>query len=314
MLLTRYFKCLLLVGAVLLGLFSGGMQSVSAAPQAVQISSFHITTLDGKSVDNQTLMAGATYNIKFTLEIASGINNKVVLKTDLIKTGDHLWSLDAPYQGIDTTTWQPGQSEISFNAIQGTAQFELQGSVPANYVLVALQNGETLHISKPISLVQVSLAGDSTLDDRTQNVIDLSIGTYQSALADTESLLKTSKADSRYIELVNTLVSSAQKEGNAGYTDRATAMLQSVPKSGWIPQQSSNVFLWVIIGILAVLTLAGFFLMYKARGDLNFVKKRTDEQAKRLEIIASRVRGIGDATLAGEITKVKQGLEEMSER
>ena len=312
--LANCSKSLLFAGLVLLGLFSLGLQPVNAAPQAVQISSFHVTTLDGKSVDNQTLMAGATYNIKFTMEIASGINNKVVLKTDLIKTGDHLWSLDAAYQGIDTTTWQPGQSEISFNAIQGTAQFELQGSVPTTYVLVALQNGETLHVIKPISLVQFSLTGDSTLDNKTQKVIDTSIDTYQSTLANTQSLITNSSADSRYVELVKTIVSSAQNEGDAGYTDRATAMLQSVPKSGWIPQQSSNMFLWVIVGILAVLTAAGFFLMYKAQSNLSFVKKRTDEQAKRLEILSSRVRAIGDTTLAGEITKVKQDLEEISEK
>ena len=301
-------------GFVLLGLFSGGGKPVNAAPQGAQVSSFHITTIDGKSVDNQTLMAGATYNIKFTIEIASGINNKVVLKTDLLKTGDHLWSLDTPYQGIDTTTWQPGQSEISFNAIQGTAQFELQGSVPVNYVLISLQNGENLHISKAISLVQVSLAGDTILDNRTQKVVDSSIDTYQSLLSNRESLVKDSKADSRYIELVNKMVASAQKEGDAGYTERASAMLQSVPTSGWIPQQSSNLLLWIIIGILAVLTLGGFFLTYKARTDLNFVKKRTDDQAKRLEIIASRIRSIGDANLAGEVTKVKQDLEEMSDK
>ena len=314
MLHKRYLICLLLVGMTLLGIFYGGAKSISAQPQAVQISSFQITTLDGTSIDNQSLMAGATYNIKFTLEIAAGINNQIVLKTDLVAYGDHFWSLDAPYGGINTSTWQPGQSEISFNAVQGTAQFELKGTVPTDYVLTSLPTGETLHVSKPINLIQLSLTGGSALDNRTQEVVDSSISTYQSTLANTQSLLKNSKADSRYIQLVSAIVTAAQKEGDAGYTDRATTMLKSMPSSGWIQPQSSNLFLWIIIGILALLMLIGFFLMYKARSDVNFIKKKADEQAKRLEILASRVRGIGDTALAGEITKVKQDLEEISEK
>jgi hypothetical protein len=314
MLQKRYLICLLLVGVTLLGIFYGGAKSVSAQPQAVQISSFQITTLDGTSIDNQNLMAGATYNIKFTLEIAAGINNQIVLTTDLVAYSDHFWSLDAPYGGINTSTWQPGQSEISFNAVQGTAQFELKGTVPTDYVLTSLPTGETLHVSKPINLIQLSLTGGSTLDNRTQEVVDSSISTYQSTLANTQSLLKNSKADSRYIQLVSAIVTAAQKEGDAGYTERATTMLKSIPSSGWIQSQSSNLFLWIIIGILALLMLIGFFLMYKARSDVNFIKKKADEQAKRLEILASRVRGIGDTALAGEITKVKQDLEEISEK
>ena len=314
MLHKRYFACILLIGATLLGIFANVGPSLAAQPQAVQIASFQITTLDGTSVASQNLMAGATYDIKFTLEIAAGINNQVDLKTDLASYGDHFWSLDSPYLGIDTSTWQPGQSEITFNAVQGTVQFELQGTVPTDYVVTSLPTGETLHISKQINLVQLSLAGGTSLDNQQQEVVDSSIATYQSALANDQSLLKNSNADPRYIQLVNTIVTSAQKEGDAGYTDRATAMLQSIPSSGWIQTQSSDLYLWIIVGVLAVLMLVGFLLMFKARSDVDFVKKKADEQAKRLEILASRVRGIGDATLAGEITKVKQDLEDMSEK
>ena len=314
MLRKSLFTCILVIGAVLAVILSGAGQGVSAQPQAVQISSFQITTLDGTSVASQNLMAGATYDIKFTLEIAAGGNNQVDLKTDLASYGDHFWSLDAPYAGINTSTWQPGQAEITFNAVQGTAQFELQGAVPTDYVVTSLPDGETLHISKQIGLVQLSLSGGSILDNRQQAVVDSSIVTYQSALANNNGLLQNSKADTRYVKLVSAIVSSAQKEGDAGYTDRATALLQSIPASGWIQPQSSNLFLWIIVGVLAVLMLVGFFLMFKARSDVDFVKKKADEQAKRLEILASRVRGIGDAALAGEITKVKQDLEEMSEK
>ncbi len=314
MLHKRYFACILLISVILLGIFADVVPSLADQPQAVQLSNFQISTLDGTSVGSQNLMAGATYDIKFTLEIASGVNNQVVLKTDLGVYGDHYWSLVSPYSGINTSTWQPGQSQITFNAVQGTAQFELQGTVPTDYVLTALPTGETLHVSKTINLIQLSLAGGSALDNQTQTVIDSSIATYQSALANTQSLIKNSRADSRYIQLVNAMVTAAQNEGKAGYTERATTLLQSIPSSGWIQPQSSNLFLWIIVGVLAVLMLVGFFLMFRARSNVDFVKKKADEQAKRLEILASRVRGIGDAALAGEITKVKQDLEEISEK
>jgi hypothetical protein len=312
--LTRYLSSLLLIISVFLGFFFAEIQSVNAEPQPVQISSFHVTTLDGKSVDNQTLMAGQAYNIKFTLEIASGINNKVVLKTELLPSGDHYWSLDSSYKGINADTWQPELSAISFDAIQGTIQLELQGSIPTNYALMTLPTGEDLHISKSISLIRLFLDSDAMLDNKTQQVIDTSIDTYESTFANSQSLLKDSKADSHYLELVKALVLSAQKEGDAGYTDRATAMLQSVSKSGLMAQQSSYVFSWVIIGILAVSTLTGFFIVYKSQRNLSFIKKKTDIQAKRLEFLASRLQGTGDTTIVGEITKVKQYLEKLSEK
>ena len=314
MLHKRFFACILLIGAILLGIFADVGQSLADQPQAVQISSFQITTLDGTSVGSQNLMAGATYDIKFSLEIAAGINNQIELQTDLAAYGDHFWSLDSSYGGIDTSTWQPGQAKITFNAVEGTVQFELQGTVPTDYVGTSLPTGETLHISKQINLVQLSLAGGTSLGGQQQGVVDSSIVAYQTALANDQSLLKNSKADPRYIQLINSIVSSAQKEGDSGYTDRATALLQVIPSSGWIQSQSSDLFLWIIVGVLAVLMLAGFFLMFKARSDVDFVKKKADEQAKRLEILASRVRGIGDSALASEITKVKQDLEELSEK
>jgi hypothetical protein len=50
------------------------------------------------------------------------------------------------------------------------------------------------------------------------------------------------------------------------------------------------------------------------RGEFAFAKRGADDQAKRLEILSSRVRGIGDSKLAGEIDKVKQELENISGR
>ena len=52
----------------------------------------------------------------------------------------------------------------------------------------------------------------------------------------------------------------------------------------------------------------------RIRGEFAFAKRGADDQAKRLEILSSRVRGIGDAKLAGEIDKVKQELENISGR
>lgn len=304
--------------AILLGSFTGitfhksNLMAAQAVP--VQITAFEVKTIDGKIVSDQTLMAGSSYKIDFTLEIAVGIKDKGILMTSFLPFGDHYWTVLGQYQGIDTKNWQPGQPTLNFDTIQGTVSIELQGKVPDDFVQTTLTTGEVLHKSKAISLVKLALASGQVLDDRTLEVVDNAIQTYRSTLAEKQKLLADTKADPRYADLVKALIDTSSSLAKSGYTDLATNILKSIPNSGWIKQNSSSLVQWIIIGILLIILIPVVFFWMRIRGESAFAKKAADDQAKRLEILSSRVRGIGDSKLAGEIDKVKQELENISGR
>jgi len=301
--------------SILLGslfLVSGTVNAQEAVP--IRIASFQINTLDGKSVMGQTLMAGASYKVVFTLEVAAGIKDRGILTTGLSRLGDHYWSLKNQYPGIDPSTWQPGQDQINFDTIAGIVQLELQGTVPDDYVVSHTSSGDTLHISKQIPLLMLSLPGGQILGNETVEVIDNSIETYRNVLQDKQNLVDKANADTRYIDLVKAMIATSKSESSSGYTDAATTTLGAIPASGWIVPQSSSFFQWIIVGILAILAVVFLLLLFRSRTEITFIRKRVDDQAKRLEIMVARVRGLGDSKLAGEIDKVKQDLEETSGR
>ncbi len=308
---TLFFTTLLslMLGGVLVG------HSVEAQVVPIKITSFEVTTLDGRSVGTQPLMAGATYQAAFTVQIAAGIKDQAVLKTGLSRTGDRFWSLSGNYSGIDLSTWQPGQPEISFNTVEGKVQMKLQGSVPPNFVEVAAPNGETYHVSKPISLLRVSLPGGRVLEDKTQEVIDKPIEAYRALLSEKQKLLsENSTADKRYVSLVAAMVASSETEADQGYVEGATNLLEAIPQSGWIGPQGSSSYLWIIVGALALIGVVLLLILLRSRSELEFARRSVDEEAKRLEVLASRARGIGDVKLSEEINKVRDNLEGMSGR
>jgi hypothetical protein len=303
--------CLILLSTVFLSIPA----QVSAADVVpIRIADFQVNTIDGKSLSDQFLMAGSSYNIQFTLEIAAGIKEKGIIKTALSQTGDHFWSIEGQYAGIDTRNWQPGQPMVAFDAIEGKVKMVLQGKVPDDYVLIKSPSGATLHNSRQISLLELSLASGKVLEGRSQEVIDKSIETYRSLLQNREKLVAQTQADSRYVDMVKLVVNSSKIQADNGYVDQATTMLQSIPQSGWITPQSSSFYQWIIAGVLAIIAILLAMVLFRARNDLAFTRRRVDDQAKNLEVLNSRVRGIGDTKLAGEFDKVKDELEQISGR
>ncbi len=291
-------------------------QTAEAQVVPIKVASFEISTLDGRSVGTQPLMAGATYRVALTLQIAAGLKDNCVLTTGLSQTGDHFWSLSGNYSGINVSTWQPGQPTISFNAtVEGNVQLTLQGSVPANFVEVAGPGGVKYHISKQMSLLKVSLSGGKVLEEKTQEVIDSTIETYRTLLSEKQKLLsENSTADKRYVSLVKAMVDVSQQEAKNGDVASATDLLDAIPESGWIAPQGSSVYLWFIVGGLAIVAALLLLVFLRSRSEVEFTKRRADEEAKRLEVLASRARSIGDTRLSDEITKVKDNLEGMSGR
>ncbi|MBI2957801.1 MAG: hypothetical protein HYY32_03055 [Chloroflexi bacterium] len=289
----------------------------SAAVAAAQITSFQVTGPDGKLITDEPLRAGAVYKVVFTVSVAAGINDKGILRTDLVRAPgvDHFWSLTGNYAGIDTRTWQPGKDQITFQAVEGEARLELIGQVPLDWVAVPLANDDIAHIARDINLVRLSLASGPALEDRALQVIDNLIGDYRQALASARAAAEDANADPRYVDFVKAVTEQAQAIGEAGYAQRAIDLLAAIPPAGeWVPPQGSTRYLWIITAVLAALAVLFVFISIRARGESSLVRSEVDEQAKRLEILSAKATRIGDTALANDINKVKSGLEKLAGR
>ncbi len=284
---------------------------------AAQITAFEVIGPDGKTIGDEPLRAGAVYKVNLTVKVAAGINDRAVLKTNLVRPAgaDRFWTLKVPYKGIDTNTWQPGLPELRFQAIEGEVNLELQGAVPADYVSTKLANDDVLHKAKSIALVELSLASGKVLETKGHEAIDNSIDAYRKALGTVNDSLKTAKADTKYVELVRSVTRQAQASGDNGYTERAVAILAAIPPAaGWAMPRGSSLFLWIIFAVLGVLALLFGFLTMRYRGETGLVKSQVDEQAKRLELLAAKANRIGDTQLGNDINKVKSELEGLAGR
>jgi len=303
-----YFVSFLLVSFSSFGLVSA--QDKQLVPAT--ITNVEVTTVDGKSVKDTPLMAGATYKVTFSIEVAAGLKEQAILKTSLTRApdSDRFWTLKGDYSGIDAMSWQPGQSTLYFDAILGKAQLELEGSVPEDYVAETLSTGEVLHVSKGISILELSLESGTVVSDIQLEVIDGSIEEYRSVLSAKNELLADINADPAYASLVEALVASAEAQASVGYTDFALETLKAIPNSGWVSPRASSSYQWIIVGVLAVIALTLSFLLIKARSETGFIKRQTDGQAKRLQILALKASRIGDSGLTEGIEQVRKELQE----
>lgn len=310
----RIFRYLWLVSPLLfMSLFVIGSHPVGAQKVApAKITSFDVTTLDNKPIGDTPLMAGASYKVNFTMEVAAGLNEKCVLKTSMDRSSgsDRFWTLKGDYPGIDPQTWQPGQQSFSFDAVGGTAQLQLEGSIPADYVSESLSNGQTLHISKKMPVVELSFESGTVIADQQMEVIDNSIEQYRNILNTKQELLANTASDPSYSNLVKSLLSSAEAEAKVGQTDLAIGTLNRIPNSGWVAPRKSSYYQWIIIGILAIIAAGSVFMLMKSRSELSFFRRQSDSQAKNLQILAKKASRIGDPSLVAGIEQVRKELEQ----
>ena len=311
----RYFRHLWLFTILLVGLIAFGSFPASAQELApATITTFEITTIDGKAVKDAPLMTGGTYKVNFTIEVAAGLKENCVLKTSLERASgmDRFWTLKGTYAGIDSNAWQPGQSSFTFEAIEGTAQLELVGTVPADYLSKDLASGQTLNMSKTIRILELALASGTVVFNRQFEVVNNSIEEYRDALNAKKQLLENTEADPAYTNLVQGLINRAEAEASLGYTDMAMDTLNTIPTTGWIkPQnQASSLYPWIIVGVLAILAAIALFLFMKTRGKIDYFRRQSDSQAKSLKILAKKASRIGDPSLTAGIEQMQKELDE----
>ncbi|MFO8010162.1 MAG: hypothetical protein R6U89_05040 [Dehalococcoidia bacterium] len=303
----------------MIGMFSLVTKSADAQSQSIDIIEFSISTKQGTYDPGDPLVAGVSYQIEFTLDIATGVNDTVILKTSFDRSGDRYWELvNEEYAGVDLDNWQPSQSEIHFDAVAGEATFILNGAVPEGYTSTELENGQVLHMPDSIIVLDLALQEGGALDMREVEVIDESIQAYRKALSARQNLLDTTETLPEYASLIDSIISQAKEEADRGYTELATSLLESIPSMGW-PEpaddsESSTAYLYIIMGVIAVIAVAAIIFIIRSRSTLSFLKQRADDQANKLDIVESRVQRLGEKSLSGEIAQVRDTLRSMGRR
>ena len=102
--------------------------SYSQAPAV--ITSFTVLDPNGNDVTDGFLVTGGDYSINFEIEIGATLSDKILLTTSMEPSGNYFWTLNNNYDGIDTSTLTPGSQSITFQAVEGIAQFTLTGQIP----------------------------------------------------------------------------------------------------------------------------------------------------------------------------------------
>ncbi len=234
--LSRLLSLCLIAAIMLLAV--PGLPVVLAQEPAlsVELSSYIVKDTSGTDVTGERLLAGDTYTVSFEVDVSANLpDTKLALATSLEKAEDVYWSLENEdeYQGVDTESWQPGQSSIEFDAVQGAAQFVLVGTVPLTYTTEELTDGEssvTLHKVKSIPLLRLSLGTEGeVLNEQLSEVVDQTILAYQQTLTEKNSLLQMASADSTYSELAQDIVTTAESLYSQGFVVTALALLDTLP-------------------------------------------------------------------------------------
>jgi hypothetical protein len=270
-------------------------------------------------------MASDSYVITFTIDAGVDLgNNTLIVSTDLGKVGDVYWQLDNDYPGVNTDTWQPGMSTIEFGIVKGTAEFTLRGKVPDTYTSRKItETGAVLHLPRDMALLKLSLGPAGTLlEERSMNVIDQAINTYQTDLILRETALEQattgpSPADVTYAALAQDVVDQAKALSLKGYVEEATDLLNTLPESaaGYpTPVQEGSYTLYIIIiAALAALLVAALVLLLRSRAGVSLLRQQVDEEAGKLDVLSVRLSKI-DRQLAQDIGQVKEQLERISGR
>ncbi|GEM_PF-2169086 len=312
----------------------------------VAIADYKVQTIDGKDAP-APIMAGSSYVVTFTLQIAKGVNDTIILRTDMdqVNASTPFWVLPA-YEGINAAAVNPNRNQISFNAGPGgNPAFKLTAKVPDNFntqlaadsaktfkvtgvkqpdgisgvvfddgktFVNALPTGKLVHLKRSMTLLTLGSGSGTIKDAKPIDVQDKSIETYNATFTQKKDAIEGQDLDPFLVKMVSGVVAQAQAMATAGYTDEAAALLQTLPDKGWPQAGASNTMLYAVIGVLAVLAVLLGFLMIKAKGAASYSRGVVEDQVKRLDVVSVKAGRLGDKVLVQEINAVKDELDRVS--
>ena len=301
-------KFLLLIFSLFL---SGIILPISYAQAPAVITSFTVLDPNGNDVTDEFLVAGGSYTINFEIEIGATLSDNILLTTSMEKSGNSFWTLNNNYEGIETSTWTPGSQSITFQAIEGTVQFTLDGKIPEAITEKEIDDiGKIIHALELVPLLVMSLDSMEILDERTYTITDQTIISYDALLQSKTEKLDSISMDEKYNSLAFEIVSEAEYLTSFGLYDDAIQLLETIPDSDYPEPPRTTTLLIVSSIFLGITTIAFLLLFIRTRSSTSYLSSSVSEKADKLDLLLIKASRI-DRSLADDLETIKKELKEL---
>lgn len=308
MYLMTNVKFLLLIFSLFL---SGIILPISYAQAPAVITSFTVLDPNGNDVTDEFLVAGGSYTINFEIEIGATLSDNILLTTSMEKSGNSFWTLNNNYEGVETSTWTPGSQSITFQAIEGTAQFTLDGKIPEAITEKEIDDiGKIIHALELVPLLVMSLDSMEILDERTYTITDQTIISYDALLQSKTEKLDSISMDEKYNSLAFEIVSEAEYLTSFGLYDDAIQLLETIPDSDYPEPPRTTTLLIVSSIFLGITTIAFLLLFIRTRSSTSYLSSSVSEKADKLDLLLIKASRI-DRSLADDLETIKKELKEL---
>ena len=308
MYLMTNVKFLLLIFSLFL---SGIILPISYAQAPAVITSFTVLDPNGNDVTDEFLVAGGSYTVNFEIEIGATLSDNILLTTSMEKSGNSFWTLNNNYEGVETSTWTPGSQSITFQAIEGTVQFTLDGKIPEAITEKEIDDiGKTIHALELVPLLVMSLDSMEILDERTYTITDQTIISYDALLQSKTEKLDSISMDEKYNSLAFEIVSEAEYLTSFGLYDDAIQLLETIPDSDYPEPPRTTTLLIVSSIFLGITTIAFLLLFIRTRSSTSYLSSSVSEKADKLDLLLIKASRI-DRSLADDLETIKKELKEL---
>ena len=290
---------------------SGIILPISYAQAPAVITSFTVLDPNGNDVTDEFLVAGGSYTINFEIEIGATLSDNILLTTSMEKSGNSFWTLNNNYEGIDTSTGTPGSPSITFQAVEGTVQFTLDGKIPESITEKEIGDiGKTIHALELVPLLVMSLDSMEILDERTYTITDQTIISYDALLQSKTEKLNSISMDEKYNSLAREIVSEAEYLTSFGLYDDAIQLLETIPDSDYPEPPRTTTLLIVSSIFLGITTIAFALLFIRTRSSTSYLSSSVSEKADKLDLLLIKASRI-DRSLADDLETIKKELKDL---
>ena len=283
----------------------------SYAQAPAVLTNFTVLDPNGNDVTDEFLVAGGSYTINFEIEIGATLSDNILLTTSMEKFGNSFWTLNNNYQGVDTSIWTPGSPSITFQAVEGTAQFTLYGKIPESITEKdVIDMDKTVHALELVPLLVMSLDSMEILDERTYTITDQTIISYDALLQSKLEKLDSISMEGKYNFLALEIVSEAEYLTTFGLYDDAIQLLNTIPDSDYPAPPSTTTLFIIVSAILGITTIAFALLFVRTRSSSSYLSSSVSEKADKLDLLLIKASRI-DKSLSDDLETIKRELKEL---
>ena len=306
-LMTNYKFSILIISIFL----SAILLPISYALAPAVLTNFTVLDPNGNDVTDEFLVAGGSYTINFEIEIGATLSDNILLTTSMEKSGNSFWTLNNNYQGVDTSVWTPGSQSIVFQAVEGTAQFTLDGKIPESITEKdVVDMDKTVHALELVPILVMSLDSMEILDERTYTITDQTIISYDALLQSKLEKLDSISMEGKYNSLALEIVSEAEYLTTFGLYDDAIKLLNTIPDSDY-PAPPSTTTLFIIASVIFGITTIAFALLFiRTRSSSSYLSSSVSEKADKLDLLLIKASRI-DKSLSDDLETIKRELKEL---